>query len=295
MQNSQYRLLTIGSDVEVPIYNSKTGKFEFAGRYLKGDKHNPLYISDNGHSISVDNVMGEFTIPPVTNGEQLYQELQFCLDWLNSKLPDDISWQKIASANYDPEELKDPRANQFFCDPDNNAWTGEQNNKPQPTTTLRSAGGHIHIGFEVEDKDMMEPRDRTYEDCLKVIRMCDLFLGLPSLIIDGSYASAARRTLYGAAGCFRIKPEYGVEYRTLSNFFIGDKLRCNWIHRSLMAGFAYLNKGNDLNPEQFSHIEEIINTANNDQAYSIIKQMNIPMPLSEVKRERVKVEELYPV
>ncbi|MFN3329417.1 MAG: putative amidoligase domain-containing protein, partial [Pyrinomonadaceae bacterium] len=47
----------------------------------------------------------------------------------------------------------------------------------------------------------------------------DIMLGIPSTILDCSKAAVARRELYGKAGCHRI-PDHGVEYRTLSNYWL---------------------------------------------------------------------------
>ena len=44
----------------------------------------------------------------------------------------------------------------------------------------------------------------------------DYTLGLDSLLLD---SDTRRRSMYGRAGSFRFK-EYGIEYRTLSNFWI---------------------------------------------------------------------------
>jgi hypothetical protein len=57
--------------------------------------------------------------------------------------------------------------------------------------------------------------------CYFTIRMLDLFLGIPSVFIDKDRTSVARRKLYGKAGRFR-KPPHGVEYRSLSNFWLSS-------------------------------------------------------------------------
>jgi hypothetical protein len=56
------------------------------------------------------------------------------------------------------------------------------------------------------------------EDKLKFIRLMDCVHGLISVTLDRSPTAQARRQLYGKAGCFR-PTSYGVEYRTLSNFW----------------------------------------------------------------------------
>ena len=100
----------------------------------------------------------------------------------------------------------------FGCEPDYNAWTGEVNPKPHcDNPNLRSAGGHIHVETDLDRR--------------AVIQAMDLFLGVPSVLMD---KGEERRKLYGAAGSYRSKP-YGVEYRTLSNFWIFDEKLIKWV------------------------------------------------------------------
>jgi hypothetical protein len=111
-----------------------------------------------------------------------------------------------ASAEMPVEQLADPRAHVFGCEPDFNVWTLKPNPRPRATNpNLRSAGGHVHVAFKGSNVD-------------KVIlgRKLDMFLGLWSVIND---TDTARKELYGKAGAVRFKP-YGLEYRVLSNFWL---------------------------------------------------------------------------
>ena len=70
------------------------------------------------------------------------------------------------------------------------------NPKPKGTSTnLRSAGFHIHVGYENPDVDTS----------LSLVRYMDVFLGIPSVVKD---KDKKRRSLYGKAGCFRLT-DYG--------------------------------------------------------------------------------------
>jgi len=55
--------------------------------------------------------------------------------------------------------------------------------------------------------------------------MMDLYLGVPSVLMD---KGELRKQLYGKAGAYRMKP-YGVEYRTLSNFWIFSDTTIGWV------------------------------------------------------------------
>ena len=77
----------------------------------------------------------------------------------------------------------------------------------------RSAGGHIHLGYNTpKGADKLE----VAED---IVAMLDVFVGNTSVLLDRDKKAAERRELYGRAGEFRLKP-YGLEYRTLSNFWL---------------------------------------------------------------------------
>jgi hypothetical protein len=75
---------------------------------------------------------------------------------------------------------------------------------------MRSAGGHIHV--------------ETDQAPDEVSRQMDLFLSVPATLMDNG---EERKKLYGKMGAFRPKP-YGVEYRTLSNFWIFDEKLIRW-------------------------------------------------------------------
>lgn len=78
---------------------------------------------------------------------------------------------------------------------------------------MRSAAGHIHLGNlnSLKQGGALEPA--------KLIPVLDLMVGIPGVLLDRDPAQAERRQFYGRAGEFRTPP-HGVEYRTLSNFWL---------------------------------------------------------------------------
>jgi len=81
----------------------------------------------------------------------------------------------------------------------------------------RAAGGHIHIGMD-EYKSFGLKR-ALKEDYAKVVQMLDIICGNTCVLIDRDEGNIERRKLYGRAGEYRL-PEHGIEYRTLSNFWL---------------------------------------------------------------------------
>lgn len=120
--------------------------------------------------------------------------------------------------------MADPEARRFGCMPDFNAYTGTTNTGEIDATKhpYRYAGGHIHMGISSKylNAQSYEYRmARTEEGHIELIKLLDLLVGIPSILLDNSEAATRRRSNYGKAGCFRPTP-YGIEYRTPSCFWI---------------------------------------------------------------------------
>lgn len=121
--------------------------------------------------------------------------------------------------------------------------------------------GHIHIGYD----------DHDIETSLEIIKAMDLFLGVPSILLD---EDKERRKLYGNAGCFRIKP-YGVEYRTLSNFWIASEELTNWVFEQTLKAIEFVNNGHQISKELGKKIQDCINNQNVETATEIVEELNI--------------------
>lgn len=68
----------------------------------------------------------------------------------------------------------------------------------------------------------------------RLVPLHDIFVGNTGVLIDRDPGAAERRENYGRAGEYRL-PDYGLEYRTLSNFWLRD-----YALMSLMFGMAHL-------------------------------------------------------
>lgn len=84
------------------------------------------------------------------------------------------------------------------------------------TYTKRSAGGHIHIGLD-RNIGLSVAHIMPYRE--ELVPLLDVLVGLPSVLVDRDPHAAERRQVYGRAGEYRL-PAHGVEYRTLSNFWL---------------------------------------------------------------------------
>lgn len=245
------KIFSLGADPE--FFVEQNGKPKSIIGYILGTKNNPQTIDENNaFKIQQDNVAAEYNIPPALTKEQWVDYILWPQAYISTLLKaHHIKINKAASLSFPPKELLDPKAQEFGCDPDYNAWTLEQNDKPKCNDpTFRTCGGHIH--FEM-DPDPIE--------IVKAIRSMDRYLGVWSLLVD---KDDNRRKLYGKAGAFRIQP-HGGEYRTLSNFWIFDKKLIEEVWDRTQEA---LNDQYDIPEEEGNTIQRIINTGDKDAARS---------------------------
>lgn len=204
-------MFTFGSDPE--FFLSYKKKFKSAiGTLPKKEKP----IHKDGCYFYYDNVLAEAQMKPAGNKEETVANIGTCL----SILSDIVRPNKLVlqSAYIFPEcELDDEDARIAGCMPEWSAYTLEQNLPPEDiiaTTGFRTAGGHIHLGEN--------PIFENELQSLNVVRMLDLFLAVPFVLLDKDPSGKARREIYGQAGGHR-RPELGrLEYRALSNYWFSS-------------------------------------------------------------------------
>ena len=123
---------------------------------------------------------------------------------------------------------------------------------------------HIHIGYDNPDK----------ETNFNIIKQMDLYLGVPSIILD---THAERRQLYGKAGCFRHK-KYGVEFRTLSNFWLFSPELILWAATNSLIAASNFKTIDDQDL-----IISCINDNNVELARHLVNKYSVPMPLDRIE------------
>lgn len=237
---------TIGCDPE--IFLIRQGRYKSAVGLIGGSKWAPKPI-ENGGAILEDNVAVEFNTPPADSATSFRSAVEGVLGYVRSILPG-YDFSQESAVSFPVEELQTPEAQEFGCEPDYNAWKKAVNPKPAaPDPNLRSCGGHVHVGSEL-----------AINDPIGVIRAMDLFLGVPSTQLD---SGTLRRSLYGKAGCFRFKP-YGVEYRTLSNFWIFNPAMIEWVYEQTDKALSFVGNGSVISDTDGEIVQQCIN--NSDKA-----------------------------
>lgn len=228
-------LMKIGIDPEFFIIDEFSRPIN-AIKVLPGTNINPL--KKNGINFYHDNVLAEFNYPPVSTEMEFVSKTREAITTLKNIVhPYDLSIQ--AFEEYDKSEMDLPNSREIGCNPDYCAYTLTQNDMPKQfftKTNGRAAGGHFHIGGDKDDMichPFMKPI---------FVFMLDLFVGIPSTIMDCSVNSFKRRKLFGQAGCHREKT-YGLEYRVLSPFWLRNPSTASLMYRLIEFVFEGMNEG----------------------------------------------------
>lgn len=267
--------VNIGSDPEIFLFDEKIGEMIPAIGLIPGTKEKPFPITEEGHFIQVDNVAAEFCVPPTMDPKEMYSNIQICLKAIEERAQEYVPMAKIAvvaSHSFRKSFLDHPIAKEFGCDSDMNAWTEIVNPKPiADDECLRSCGGHLHLSYN----------NPNYETSLQIIKAMDLFLGVPSVLLDDD---TRRRELYGKAGSFRFK-NYGIEYRSLSNFWIKSQESVDWVYEQIQKVIDFINEGKTLHSSEGDEIQKCINTGDRELAKQLIEKYNVCTIKENIKEE----------
>lgn len=253
-------VILVGCDPEVFV--KREGKFFSAHGLIKGDKKNPQKVPRG--AVQVDGMALEFNIDPASSEAEFVLNVQDVFNTMKMMVPE---YEVVATpvADFDAEYIKgQPKeALELGCDPDYNAYTHLANPRPDGDRPMRTASGHVHVGW-TNDEDITD--GNHIRRCEMIVKQLDFYLGLPSLMYD---AGVRRREMYGKAGACRFK-SYGVEYRTLSNAWLNSEKLIAWVFRATKAGVLSIMEGNDLS-QKYGDIQQIINTSDVKKAEAIIK------------------------
>lgn len=204
---------TFGTDPEFILADEK-GKFKSAIGVVPGSKEKKF--KRDGDFFFYDNVLAECTVSPAKDPEEAVVNVGRSLRSI-SEIVRPLKITNVSAGHFAGEEMRHDEARKAGCAVEMCAY-GMRTIPPGRVKKLfknenfRTAGGHVHIGT---------PLGADHEKCVMLVRMLDLFLGVPGLLIDDSPMAVERRKIYGKAGRYR-QPEHGVEYRTPGNFWISS-------------------------------------------------------------------------
>lgn len=264
--------ITFGTDPEFALVN-KQNRIVSAIPVLGRGKEDKIDLG-NGAKIYFDNTLVEANIDPAESREDLVCKLKDLYE-LSRQILKDHGLGAVASHNFSDEECEHPEAKEFGCNPEKDVYCGgEDCYPPEGGHSFRSAGGHIHIGGI---------GDKTDREKAHLVILMDIFVGLPSVLLDNDPTSVARKELYGKAGRYR-ETDYGIEYRVLSNYWLSNKDLTEVIYDlSLHASKIFLSEGFEetLDSINLSSISQTINSGDKKKAKEIFDTLNIPLDIKE--------------
>lgn len=241
-------IFSFGSDPEFVIQNKDSVKSAIG---ILPAKENAL--ESHGNQIYYDNVLAEIAIKPAFDKSELventYSALKFLADYVYP-----YTFHVKSALDYPNQEINCDAARIAGCNPEWDVYSLQMIEPPsklidsmdgyyQFKSPFRTAGGHIHVG-----SNFLLNQLKT----LSFIRMMDLFVGIPSIFLDSDPTSKKRRKAYGKAGSHRT-PEYGIEYRTLGNFWLSSPKLVELIYDLTTFAVEFTSAGED---QRFWAIDE---------------------------------------
>lgn len=266
--------LLFGTDPEFALKNGEN-RIVSAIPVLERNKDDKILLNEDGedgYAIYYDNVLAEGNVPPSNSVAEVKQRLRN-LYKRSKTILNNYKLSATASHTFDNQECNHPKAQEFGCDPELDAYAGGPAYPPHGGHSFRSAGGHIHIG-NLTSQDVYEK--------VGLIYLMDIFVGVPSVIMDNDPTSLDRKKLYGKAGRFR-DTSYGLEYRVLSNFWLSSPELTELVYDLTMYAAQLFEEGKceeTLRQFDLDEIVDIINTANKGKAQDFINnRLNLPQNL----------------
>lgn len=265
--------VSVGADPELFLFGPNDVPVSAYG-VIPGSKHKPFPV-ENG-AVQVDGMALEFNITPANDMESFVLNLNSVMATLGSMIPKDLIIRAVAVAEFGHKYIEEQpiEAKRLGCDPDFCAWEGgAANQPPNGDLPFRTAAGHIHVGWTNVD----DPLDYEHiQECCKVIKQLDYFLGLPSLLFD---KDSKRRQMYGKPGCFRPKT-YGAEYRVLSNQWLANDDLKRWVFGNVQDAMDRFGKGDFIFNKVDPTILGMLTDPNPDvvRVARVVKDLGINLP-----------------
>ncbi|KKK98679.1 hypothetical protein LCGC14_2640340 [marine sediment metagenome] len=262
--------LLIGQDTE--LFLKKNDKFISAHGVIPGSKEQPYPVKRG--AVQVDGMALEFNTFPAKSFTAFKMNINTVLSRLQDMIPDDCEMTVCPTAHFDAKYIEDQpeEARLLGCDPDYNAYTKEMNLPPTPSPVMRTAAGHIHLGW-TEGKNINDPSHM--HDCITMVKQLDYCIGVPSVIHD---SDTERRQMYGQAGAFRPK-SYGVEYRVLSNYWISHENYMKEVFDNCKKAYEDLERGKIWEDVFKGHsiysAQKVINSGDVGKAITIMDVMKL--------------------
>lgn len=223
----KYRSVIFGCDPE--FFFTKNGQVIGAEKVLPEDgikREVGSFANENGSiqkgesKIIIDGVQAELNPVPDTCRARLGNEISYCFRTLYKEMEKNealkLEFSPLVKVSDEEMQSLSEKSKQFGCAPSKNiGGLSKMSIKDASKYPYRSAGGHLHFGV---DSYFPEVKD-VLSDPKTLIPILDIIVGNTCVLLDRDEGNIERRKVYGKAGEYRT-PKHGIEYRTLSNFWL---------------------------------------------------------------------------
>ena len=267
----EYYPVTLGCDPE--LFFTKGGKVIGSEKVIPIEGLVPIDKyggASKGSKIVRDGVQAELNPQAKTCRVFLSQEISLCfqklLETMKEKNDPELNIDFTQTIKIDKEELASlsPENQILGCSPSKNAYNKRNflSVKNGSKYYYRSAGGHIHLG-KISPSYGGDAVNNALDNHKTLIPLLDIVLGNTCVLLDRDPGNIQRRKVYGRAGEYRT-PKHGVEYRTLSNFWLR-----NYQLTSFVMGLAR---------------ETVLILANSNKKHNYAKEIIKAVKRTEIKR-----------
>lgn len=174
---------------------------------------NPLVVRDG--------VQVELNPPASTNFRVLGRTIGLAFEVLERQLMrfgegTKISYKGVVDVEREELDSLSEGSRVLGCLPSKNYYGERSISEEAKKGLMRSAGGHLHIGLR---RNYDAELSMLFADREELVPLLDIFVGNSCVLLDRDPLASVRRQNYGRAGEYR-DPDHGIEYRTLSNFWL---------------------------------------------------------------------------
>ena len=289
--NLKHHTITMGCDPE--FFFSQKGKIIGSEKVIPKDGLAVLdqYGNPLNSKIIIDGVQAELNPKEQTCRVFLSNNISRCfkqiLETMKTKENPDLSIDFTQTIKVTKEELAslEPENQILGCSPSKNAYNKRNfiSVKNGAKYYYRSAGGHIHIGNYAANNDIQ----RALDNPNTLIPLLDIILGNTCVLLDKDPGNIQRRKVYGRAGEYRTPP-HGIEYRTLSNF---------WLKNYKLASFVFGLTRETVNilansTKEHNYAKEIIKAVKRTDIKKAINKNDFDLALSNFKKIEPIIDKL---
>lgn len=293
MMDTRNGNLYYGCDPE--FFLKKDGKIVGSEKYIPEEgitrypEHRDYYSNEiipaeGPITVIRDGIQVEINPEPSFCRELLQENIERTFHRLNdevlSKNPD-VSVDYSVTVDITKEEMDSlsEKSKTFGCTPSYNLYDtrADVGVKDASKYFSRSAGGHIHIGGH-KNAGESSVSVEFLQNPARIIPVLDLIVGNTCVLVDRDPGNKKRRETYGRAGEYRL-PKHGIEYRTLSNFWLRDYALMSMVFGLVRQAILIVWKSNeehDYAKELMSmvNIDDVRNAINNNDRELALKNFN---------------------